>query len=303
MSYIDSTLEKLLEFRNLSFDEAENAMEEIMKGEVSPVKLSSWLTALRMKVETPEEIAGCAAGMRKHSKSIVCNDPAAVDIVGTGGDRSFSINISTAAAFIAAGAGVTVAKHGNRSVSSKSGSADVLGALGININTPPEITEECLNSTGIAFLYAPLLHPAVKHAMPVRKELGVRTVFNILGPLANPARVKHYVLGVFNEKLCMPVAKAGLNLGFKRSFIVHGSDGLDEITVTGSTHVCEINGGEVSEYRITPEEFDLPLALPEELKGGTPEENAGILKGILSGKITGAKCNIAILNADRKSVV
>jgi anthranilate phosphoribosyltransferase len=294
---IDESLKKLLNLENLSFSEAESAMKEIMTGKVSHIKLASWLTALRMKGESPEEIAGCASVMRECSESIKCEDPKAVDIVGTGGDGANTINVSTAAAFVAAGAGVTVAKHGNRAVSSKSGSADVLGELGVNINISPKRMEECLNSQGIAFLFAPLLHPAMKHAMPVRKELGVRTVFNVLGPLTNPAKTKRYVLGVYDEVLCMSLARAAVNLDFDHSMIVHGSDGLDELTVTGPTHVCELKDKEIMEYKISPEQLGFNLSKLEKLKGGTSTENAEIIREILSGKHSGPKKDIIILNA------
>jgi len=297
MSHIENTLAKLIENIDLSFDEAFSAMEEIMTGNAAPVKLAAWLTALRIKGEHPDEIAGCASVMKKYATRIRCDDPFAVDIVGTGGDKSFSINVSTAAAFVAAGAGVTVAKHGNRAVSSKSGSADVLSSLGININASPEKMEECLNKVGISFLFASTLHPAMKNIMPVRRELGVRTVFNIIGPLTNPAGIKRYLLGVYSDKLCFPMARAALGLGYERLLVVHGSDGLDEITVTGPTHVCEVLDKSITEYKISPEQFGMDIAAPQELKGGTPEENAEILKQILTGKIKGAKQDIVILNA------
>jgi anthranilate phosphoribosyltransferase len=294
---IEESLKKLLDSQNISFAEAEAAMKEIMTGKVSDIKLASWLTALRMKGEMPEEIAGCASVMRECSETIKCEDPKAVDIVGTGGDGANTINVSTASAFVAAGAGVTVAKHGNRAVSSKSGSADVLSEMGVNINISPERMEECLNSQGIAFLFAPLLHPAMKYAMPVRKEMGVRTVFNILGPLTNPAKTKRYVLGVYDDNLCMRIARAALNLDFEHSMIVHGNDGLDELTVTGATHVCELKDKEIMEYKISPEEVGMNLSKPGDLRGGTPKENAEIIRDILSGKHLGAKRDIVILNA------
>ncbi len=294
---IDNTLAKLLASRDLTFDEAKGAMEDIVTGKVSDVKLAGWLVALRAKGETALEIAGCASVMREHSQHIKCHDSQAVDIVGTGGSGANTINISTAAAFVAAGAGVTVAKHGNHAVSSRSGSADVLSALGVNINLSPEKTEECLEEVGMAFLYARLLHPAMKHALNARTGLGIRTIFNILGPLTNPAGVKRYVLGVYNNKLCRLLADAGLTLGFEHSLIMHGCDGLDELTNTGPTYICEINKGEILEYNITPEELDIELALPSDLRGGTPEENAMILKDTLSGKLIGPKRDIVVLSA------
>lgn len=296
-SYIHNTLAKLHKFEDMTFEEAENSMDEIMNGNVSPVVLSAWLTAFSMKGESSAEIAGCASSMRKHVRRIKCDDPDAVDIVGTGGDKSLSINISTAASFIAAGAGVTVAKHGNRAVSGRVGSADVFEALGININLTPEKIEECLKKTGMAFLYSPSLHPSVKYATPVRKELGLRTIFNIMGPLINPAFVKHYVIGVYSKALCSKVAEAASKLGFGHSMIVHGHDGLDEITVTGKTYIHELLEGSIKEYDLSPEEFNISIAEREELQGSSPQENAFIIKRIFDGSIDGAKADIITLNA------
>lgn len=297
MSYINTTLDKFLEKESLCFEEAKKAMEEIMTGSVSPVKLASWLTALRMKGEAAEEIAGCAAVMNVHSTKIACSDPKTIDIVGTGGDISHTFNISTTAAFIAAGAGVTVAKHGNRAVSSLSGSADVLSELGININLSKSEMETCLNKIGIAFLFAPLLHPAMKHAMPVRKELSIRTVFNILGPLSNPAGVKRIVIGVYDKNLCLLVAKAAMSLGIEYVMVVHGNDGLDEITTTTTTHICEAHNAELREYEFDPVDVGISKAYPEDLKGKNPSENAELLRAIISGKEKGKRKDIAMLNA------
>lgn len=296
-SHIRYTLGKLYKAEDMTFEEAENSMDEIMSGTVPPVLLAAWLTALNMKGENSSEIAGCAASMRKHSRKIKCDDPDAVDIVGTGGDKSLSINISTAAAFVAAGAGVTVAKHGNKAVSGKVGSADVFEALGIKINLSPEKIEECLKRTGIAFLYAPSLHPSMKHAMPVRKELGLRSIFNILGPLANPALVRHHVIGVYSRELSVKVAEAARQLGFGHSMIVHGHDGLDEITVTDKTYIHELAGGSLKEYDLSPAEFNIPLADKKELQGNSPKENAAVIMGIFDGSISGAKLDIIALNA------
>lgn len=297
MSYINMTLNKLVENKSLTFEEAQKAMEEIMTGKVSPVKLASWLTALRMKGETPEEIAGCAAVMSIHATKIACSDPKAIDIVGTGGDGSHTFNISTAAAFIAAGAGITVAKHGNRAVSSLSGSADVLSELGVNINLGAIEIEACLNKIGIAFLFAPLLHTAMKHAMPVRKELGMRTVFNILGPLSNPAGIKRIVLGVYDKNLCLVVAKAAVSLGVEYVMVVHGNDGLDEITTTTSTHICEVHNTELREYEFDPVALGMSRACTEDLKGKSSSENAKLLRAIISGKEKGRTRDIVLLNA------
>lgn len=297
MAYIDDSLDKILAKESLTFDEAKLSMNEIMNGEVSEVKLSSWVTALRMKGETAQEIAGCASIIREHASKIKCNDSKAVDTCGTGGDGAHTINISTTAAFVAAGAGVTVAKHGNKAVSSKSGSADLISALGIKIDLDPSQMEHCLNDIGIAFLFAPLLHPAMKYAMPVRRELGIRTIFNILGPLSNPADAKRAVLGVYDNKLCRLIGEAALNMGIEHMFVVHGCDGLDEITVTGSTSVCEVKNGSVIEYKLSPEDIEVSLSTIEELKGGTSEENAKITRDILEGKVKGAKSDIVAINA------
>jgi anthranilate phosphoribosyltransferase len=298
MNSFDHNLKKLLNHEDLSFDEAAGSMEEIMKGTVSPVKLAAWLTALRMKGESPREIAGCASIMQKYAKKIHCHYPDAVDLVGTGGDGTHTINISTAACFVAAGAGITIAKHGNRSVSSKSGSADVLEALGININISSEKMEHCLNKTGIAFLFAPLLHPAMKHAMPVRREMGIRTIFNILGPLSNPARVKRLVIGVYEDRLCKLIASSMHDLDIIHGLVVHGNDGLDELTTTGNTHVCEIKKGlSLNDYQLNPKELGIPLAESSDLTGGTAKENAEIILNVLNGDLSGPKLDIILLNA------
>ncbi len=281
----------------LTREETESAMDMIMSGEVPPVKLAAWLTALRMKGETAAEIAGCASSMSRHAINIPCTDPNAIDIVGTGGDGAHTINISTAAAFVAAGAGITVAKHGNRAVSSKSGAADVLSALGVKVELTPEQMVECLKKTGMVFLYAPLLHPAMKYAMPVRRELGIRTIFNILGPLTNPAKVKRYVLGVYDDKLRKLIAAAAVNLGYERLLVVHGSDGLDEITISGPTYVSEVNGGKIRETKFKPEDFGMSSAPLEDIAGGDPAANASIVREILAGKLYGPKRDVVVMNA------
>ena len=293
----ENLLKKLFEGKNLSFDEAENAMEEIMSGRVSPVSLSAWLTALKIKGETADEIGGCAAAMNRHACKIKPEDSEAVDIVGTGGDGAKTFNISTAAAFTAAGADITVAKHGNRAVSSKSGAADVLSELGINIELSPEQMENTLNSVGIAFLFAPLLHPAMKHAMPVRRELKTRTIFNILGPLCNPADTKRMVIGVYAPELCRIVAEAALKIGKKHVLIVHGTDGLDEISTTAPTEICELRNGVIDEYKFDPEEIGINRAGPAEIAGGTPAENGELIRNILNGTEKGPPRDIVIVNA------
>jgi anthranilate phosphoribosyltransferase len=297
MSGFDAVFKKVLDGGRLDFQEARLAMTEIMSGAVTPVRLAALLGALKVRGETSSELAGFASAMRDSAVSVKLPRPDAVDIVGTGGDCAKTINVSTAAAFVAAGAGATVAKHGNRAVSSASGSADVLEALGVNISLSPEQAEECLKSAGIAFLFAQLMHPAMRHAAPVRKELGIRTVFNMLGPLCNPAGVKRYVLGVSGEKNAELVAGAALELKFERSFITCGLDGLDELTVSGPSRVFELKNGSLSEYEITPEDAGLRRWPKEAVTGGTPAENAAVIKGILSGGIRDARRDIVTLNA------
>jgi len=299
----NDTLEKLLNEVSLSFEEAESAMEEIMTGQVSEIKLSSWLTALKLKGETADEIGGCAASMNKHSTKIYCADSNVVDIVGTGGDGAKTFNISTAAAFVVAGAGITVAKHGNRAVSSKSGSADVLSQHGINISIAPADMERCLNVVGISFLFAQMLHPAMKYAMPVRKELATRTIFNILGPLCNPAETQRMTIGVYSRHLCPLIAEAALKLGKKHIMVVHGNDGLDEITTTTSTHICEVSNGVIDEYEFDPATAGISLAKPEDIQGGTVVENAKLIRDILSGTISGPERDIVVINAASSIIV
>ena len=296
-SSIDSTLNKLLDHQDLSKTEAESAMSDIMTGNFSDIKLASWLTALRMKGETYLEIAACASVMIKHAEKIKVADNMAVDIVGTGGDCKHTINISTASAIIAAGAGLTVAKHGNKAVSSKSGSADVLTALGLNINIPPKSMELCLNKIGLAFLFAPLLHPAMKYAMPVRKSLGIRTIFNILGPICNPAGIKHAVIGVYEPRLCRLIAEAAKDLGYKRLLVVYGNDGLDEISTTTTSKICEINNNKILEYEFNPQEYGIPKATLQDIKGKNPEYNANIIRDIFSGRKKGPAKDIIVLNS------
>ncbi len=293
----EDAFRKSISSQSLTFAESKDAMNEVMRGVVSPIKLSAWLTALSIKGENADEIAGFAASLRENAVAINCSDKNSVDTCGTGGDGASTFNISTAAAFVASGAGVTVAKHGNRAVSSSSGSADILRELGVNINAAHEKVERCLNETGIAFLFAPLLHPAMKYAMPVRKELGFRTVFNIIGPLANPAASKRAVLGVFSEPLCDLMADAAIKLGFDRAFIVHGKDGLDEISTSMDTQICEIRGGKVQKYCFSPGKYGIPRSSHSDLKGGSPSENAIVMRKLLSGKLDGHLKNIVVLNA------
>lgn len=297
MSALDLSFQKLLQSQSLTLKESYNAMKEIMSGDVSDIKLSAWLTALRLKGESANEIAGCAKLMKEYASEIKCNDKNAIDVVGTGGDGAHTINISTTSAIVAAGAGITVAKHGNKAVSSKSGSADVLSSLGIKIDVTPEKMEETLNEIGISFLFAPKLHPAMKYAMPVRKELGMRSIFNILGPLTNPAKVKRGVLGVYDKALCPVIAKALVELDCEHFLVVHGNDGLDEITISDNTFVCEVRNGEIKEYELNPEDFGIKKVSITEVRGGEPAENAEIIKNILSGKETGPMLDIVLLNS------
>ena len=293
---IRESIAKLAEGQKLSREEAHSTMLEIMSGEATPAQIASYITALRIRGESPEIIAGSAAAMREKFTAIRAPIEIVVDTCGTGGDGAHTFNISTCSALVAAGAGVTVAKHGNRSVSSKCGSADVLTALGVKVDATPEIMADCLKSIGIAFLFAPVLHPAMKHAIGPRREIGIRTIFNILGPLSNPAGAKHGVLGVYDRNLALTLAKAAATLGAKRLFVVHGLDGLDEITTTAPTHVAEVKDGVVTTYEIKPDDFGIPTASRKDLAGGEASENAEFIRKILSGE-KGPRRNIVLLNA------
>jgi anthranilate phosphoribosyltransferase len=296
MGAIDHSLKKLLAGESLTFVEARDTMTDIMSGHVSPVKLAAWLVALRMKKETAAEIGGCAAAMATHATRIPCADPHAVDIVGTGGDGAGTYNLSTTAALVAAGAGLTVAKHGNRAVSSRSGSADVLTALGVRIELSPEDMAACLHEVGMAFLFAPLLHPAMKHAMPVRQELGIRTIFNVLGPLTNPADAKHLVIGVYDPALCSILAEACREVGKRHVMVVHGA-GMDELTPVGPAAICELRNGELREFILDPADLGVPRCRQEDLVGCTPEANAVMIRDVVAGKERGAVRNAVCLNA------
>lgn len=281
--------------RDLSPAEARDVMTEMMEGRATPAQMGAFLTAMRGKGETIDEITACASVMRE--KCVKLNPGRDVlDIVGTGGDELYSFNISTVSAFVVAAGGVPVAKHGGRSVSSKCGSADLLEALGANISLTARESEEVLNKTGICFMLASVYHSAMKHVAPVRRELGVRTIFNILGPLANPAGANMQLLGVYDESLVRPLASVLGNLGVRRAMVVHGHDGLDEITLTGSTTICETSNGRMNSYFITPEQFGLERRDLHELTGGGPEENAAIAHAVLSGE-RGAKRDVVLLNA------
>lgn len=286
---------KLSKRENLTGQEAYDCMNEIMNGQCSQVQISSYLTALSMKGETIEEITGSAKGMREHATKLL-NDEDVLEIVGTGGDGANSFNISTTASIIIAASGIKVAKHGNRAASSKSGAADCLEALGVNIMLGPNRSKEVLNKINICFLFAQTYHKAMKYVGPTRKELGIRTVFNILGPLTNPAGASLQVMGVYDEELVEPLARVLSNLGVKRALVVYGQDCLDEISLSAPTTVCEIIDGNYKTYEITPEQFGFERCLKSDLVGGTPKENAQITLDILNG-VKGPKRDAVLLNA------
>ncbi len=290
-------LNKLLARKNLGRAEMVRAMDEIMSGLATPAQTGAFLTAMRMKGETVEELAGAAQTMRRHALFIDAGARPVVDTCGTGGDGLHTFNISTAAAFVAAGAGVCVAKHGNRAVSSKCGSADVLVALGVDVNAAPAAMEQCIQEHGIGFLFAPAMHPAMKHAAPVRRELGFRTIFNMLGPLTNPAAATGQVLGVFAPELTEVFAHVLKELGTRRALVVHGLDGMDEITVTGPTRVCELRNGVVRTYELSAELLLGECCDAAELAGGDAVQNADMLRAILLGSEQGAPRKIVLLNA------
>ena len=282
--------------KDLTEEEAYSAMNIIMGDAATPAQIAAFLMEMRMKGETIEEITGFARGMRSKA-SVIKGFRSAIDIVGTGGDMAGTFNISTTSSFVIAAAGIPVAKHGNRAASSKSGAADCLDALGVNIRTSPERAAKCLEKTGIAFLFAQVFHGAMRYVAPVRKEIGCRTFFNILGPLTNPALADYIVLGVYDEKLLPLMANVLVKLGIKGAMVVNGSDGLDEITMTGKTHVCEVRDGKLSNYDIDPHDYGFEYCSPDDLSGGTPQENAQITLDILTGKEKGAKRNTVVLNA------
>ena len=293
---IKEAINKLVNGEDLSYETVEKVMNEIMSGETPNELISSYLVALRMKGETIDEISGSAMGMRNNGIKLEHNMDV-LEIVGTGGDEAFTFNISTTSAIVAAAAGCKVAKHGNRSVSSKSGAADVLEALGVDITIKPDQSKELLDKIGICFLFAQKYHTAMRFVGAPRKEIKIPTVFNILGPLANPAKANLQLLGVYDASLVDPLAKVLSNLGVKRGMVVHGNDGLDEISAVTTTTVCEFNDGTFNTYTLDPTAYGFTLCDKAELVGGTPEENAQITKDILSGKITDGKRTAVILNA------
>lgn len=290
-------LAKVVEGKNLSFDEMSVIFDEIMSGGATPAQMAGFLTALRMKGETIEEITACAKVMREKSLSVDTEGMDVMEIVGTGGDGAQSINISTISALVIASGGVKVAKHGNRSASSKCGSADCLEALGVKLDLSPERNLELLKEIGICFMFAQKYHSSMKYAAPVRKELGIRTIFNILGPLANPAKANMQLLGVYDENLVAPLSEVLINLGVKRAMVVHGHDGLDEATICDTTTISEINNGKASSFFLSPEQIGLARAEKGELKGGEPKENAEIALSILRGEERGAKRGAVVLNS------
>ena len=281
---------------HLTREETEELFGQLMDGLVSEPIKAALLVALRMKGESVPEIAGAAAAMRRRSVHIRHNLEGVVDTCGTGGDGRGTFNISTAAALVAAAAGVCVAKHGNRSVSSRSGSADVLAALGVKIEIDPETSARALETVGITFLFAPILHPAMREVMPVRRELGMRTIFNVLGPLTNPAGARRQVMGVYADSLVEPIGQVLRDLGAEHALVVHGADGLDEITTTGPTHVAEVRDGEVRTFTLEPARFGIARTKVEDLAGGGPEDNAALMHRVLGGE-PGPLADITALNA------
>lgn len=294
---LQAALQQMLEGRHLSREEAHAAMLEIMEGTVTPTMIAAFLIALRMRGETVEEVTGFAEAMREKMLTVSPQRRPLVDTCGTGGDKVKTFNISTAAAFVAAGGGVAVAKHGNRAVSGVCGSADVLEALGVQINLAPQQIADCIDEVGIGFMFAPGLHPAMKHAGPVRREMGVRTVFNLLGPLANPARAQAQVLGVYAAEHTESHARVLKNLGSEKALVVHGMDGLDEISITGATKVSELRDGAIVTNTVFPEDFGIPAVSLEELRSGcNAQENAELLLGVLQGS-PGPRRNAVLINA------
>lgn len=293
---IKEAIYKLINHEDLTYDESLAVMDEIMSGTATQAQMGGFLTALRVQGETIDEITAFATVMREKGVKIT-PEREVIDIVGTGGDEVGTFNISTTSAFIVAAGGVPVAKHGNRSVSSKSGAADVLEKLGAKVDLTAQQNEEILKKTGMCFMFAPVYHSSMRYAAPVRRELGVRTVFNILGPLSNPAAATMQLLGVYDSNLAEPMARVLSNLGVTRGVAVCGSDGLDEITLTGETLVYEIRHGDIRSYTITPEQFGFTRCPLADLIGGTPEENAEITRRILTGEETGPKRDIVLMNA------
>ena len=307
---LKQAIQKVVNRSNLTEEEMEAAMEVIMSGQATPAQIGAFITALRLKGETVEEITGAARVMRRKATRIrVDNDQinidrdeinldleTIVDTCGTGGDGTNTFNVSTTTAFVVAGCGLRVAKHGNRSVSSLCGSADVIQSLGVNLDVPPDVVEKCLNEVGIGFLFAPALHSAMKYAIGPRREIGIRTIFNILGPLTNPAGANVQVLGVYDKELTPVLAEVLGELGSRSAFVVYGEGSFDEISITGKTQVSELKDGRVDTYTIEPEDFGLPRANPDDIRGGDVQENARIVLSVLQGE-RGARRDMVLLNA------
>ncbi len=293
---IQKAIARLLDGHNLTRPESREVMGEIMSGEATPAQISGFLVALRAKGETPNEIAGCAEAMREHVLAVHPKRDDLVDTAGTGGDNAHTLNISTAAALVAAAAGAAVAKHGNRAVSSRSGSADVLEAFGFDLELEPAAIERSIDELGFGFLFAQAHHPAMKHAAPVRRELATRTVFNVLGPLTNPAGARAQVVGVFAPELVHTIADVLAQLGARRAFVVHGAYGIDELSPAGPNLVCEVVAGSVRERTVDPQDLGVSRCAPDELRGGSPEENAERIRSVFAGEEGGARDAI-LLNA------
>ena len=301
MDDLKTIIAKVATGASLTRDEAAQAFDRMMSGEATPSQMGAMLMGLRVRGETVDEITGAVSAMRAKMLRVSA-PPGAVDIVGTGGDGSGSVNVSTCASFIVAGAGVPVAKHGNRALSSKSGAADVLAALGVKIDLTPDQVTRCIAETGIGFMFAPAHHPAMKNVGPTRVELATRTIFNLLGPLSNPASVTRQMVGVFSRQWVQPLAQVLKNLGAEAVWVVHGSDGLDEVTLTGPTFVAALEGGAIRTFEISPDDAGLPRAGAEALKGGDASANAVALKGVLDGK-PGPYRDVALLNAAAALIV
>jgi len=293
---IREAIEKLVNRVGLSESETVAVMNQIMTGEATPLQVAAFLTALRMKGETVDEITGAARVMREKAHRVHTGAKPVLDTCGTGGDQKGTFNISTTSAFVVAGAGVNVAKHGNRSVSSQSGSADVLGALGVKVDAPKERVEACIEKIGIGFLFAPLLHEAMKYAVQPRRDIGIRTIFNLLGPLTNPAMARYQLIGLYSGELVSMIAHVLNNLGSDRALVVHGMEGLDEISLCGPTKVAELRDGQVKEYTIEPGQFGLAQCRLEDLHGGSPEQSAAVVRSVLEGK-KGPARDVVLLNS------
>ena len=301
MDKLKAHIAKVADGTALTVEEAANAFNIIMSGEATPSQIGAFLMGLRVRGETVSEISGAAKTMRSKATSVPIPDDA-IDIVGTGGDNSGTYNISTCATFVTAGAGVRIAKHGNRALSSKSGAGDVLTALGVNLEVPPEVISKCVYEAGVGFMFAPAHHAAMRHVMPARVELGTRTIFNLLGPLSNPAGAKRLLVGVFSEQWVEPMAHVFNELGNEKVWVVHGSDGLDEITTTGPTKVSELANQQVRTFEISPADVGLETVRPEQLKGGEPESNAKAIIDVLGGE-AGPFRDIVLFNSAAALVV